>query len=57
MARYIKRTVSANFKDHRPAMVPEIPAAIKAAEIRHRLAQIRTEAREELTWDRVGGDE
>lgn len=41
MARYVKRTVSAEFKDHRPAMVPGIPAATTQAEILARLEQIR----------------
>ena len=45
MARYVKRTVSADFKDHRPAMVPGIPAAVTEAEIRARLAQIAQQNR------------
>ena len=45
MARYIKRTVSADFRDHRPAMVPEIPAAVRDAEIRARVAQIAEQNR------------
>ena len=39
--RYVKRTVSENFRDRRPAMVPNIPAAVTAAEIRARLTQIQ----------------
>ena len=45
MARYVKRTVSADFKDYRPVMVPETPAAIQAAEIRARLAQLAEQNR------------
>lgn len=41
--RYVKRTVSENFKDHRPAMVPEIPAAVREAELRARLEQLRSQ--------------
>lgn len=52
--RYVKRTVSAGFKDHRPAMVPDLPAAIEAAELRARLERITD--RENLTWDRIGED-
>lgn len=45
MARYIKRTISADFKDHRPAMVPELPAAIRDAEIRARAARLAEQIR------------
>jgi hypothetical protein len=41
MARYIKHTVSAEFKDHRPAMVPGIPAAVRDAELRAQLEALK----------------